>query len=308
MNFIAFSSQAKLRDRPHLDAEGVIADQALLDAGVRLLLGHRVHFVLDKILDQEASAGDRRYRLRRVTGCPVPLLPHLADAIDGAILVPHPTNVTTELGVAAHAWRAAVGIAPPGAPLVIHRRGNRQHRADRLDPIHVAVSVDEAHHHLARRSSSACAKYADAFLRISLARRSSKFSRSSCLRRSRSSVVRPGRLPASRSAWRTHFRSVSAVQPIFSAIEVIAAHCDSCAASCSTTIRTARDRTSGETSWVSAWPHPLKAWSLRETRRGSLRSDVLLMGSTGLPSTHTGASSSRRSAVSALAPAGVRSW
>jgi len=35
-------------------------------------------------------------------------------------------------------------------------------------------------------------------------------------------------------------------QPIFSAIEVIAAHCDSCAASCSTTIRTARDRTSGE--------------------------------------------------------------
>src|SRR3989442_7875637 len=33
---------------------------------------------------------------------------------------------------------------------------------------------------------------------------------------------------------------------IFSAIEVIAAHCDSCAASCSTTIRTARDRTSGE--------------------------------------------------------------
>ena len=36
------------------------------------------------------------------------------------------------------------------------------------------------------------------------------------------------------------------MQPIFSAIDVIAAHCDSCAASCSTTIRTARDRTSGE--------------------------------------------------------------
>ena len=36
------------------------------------------------------------------------------------------------------------------------------------------------------------------------------------------------------------------MQPIFSAIDVIAAHCDSCAASCSRTIRTARVRTSGE--------------------------------------------------------------
>ena len=43
-----------------------------------------------------------------------------------------------------------------------------------------------------------------------------------------------------------HFRSVSALQPIFSAIDPIAAHCDSCASSCSTTIRTARARTSGE--------------------------------------------------------------
>ena len=32
--------------------------------------------------------------------------------------------------------------------------------------------------------------------------------------------------PASRSAWRTQFRSVSPVQPIFAAIDAIAAHCD----------------------------------------------------------------------------------
>src|SRR5206468_2044159 len=103
MNFIAFSSRAKLLDRPHLDAAaaghrhlrgrldgllripgldqqqagqlavahpdrgcsldwlrvgrrrsgrpsgGVIVGQAFLDAGVRLLLGHRVHVVLDNI-------------------------------------------------------------------------------------------------------------------------------------------------------------------------------------------------------------------------------------------------------------------
>src|SRR2546426_11233416 len=86
MNFIAFSSRAKLLDWPHLDTAaaghrhlrghldgllqipgldqqqagqlavahpdpsgGVIVGQAFLDAGVRLLPGHRVHVVLDKI-------------------------------------------------------------------------------------------------------------------------------------------------------------------------------------------------------------------------------------------------------------------
>src|SRR5262249_60614866 len=135
------------------------------------------------------------------------LLPPLADAVDLAIFLPDPPDMAAELGVAPHAWRAAVGSAPSGASLVVPRWGNRQHRADRLDPVRVPVRVDEAHHYLARRSSSACAKYADAFLRISLARRSSKFSRSSCLRRSPPSAVPPGRLPASPSALRTPLRT-----------------------------------------------------------------------------------------------------
>jgi hypothetical protein len=33
-------------------------------------------------------------------------------------------------------------------------------------------------------------------------------------------------MPESRSAWRTQFRKVSPVQPIFAAIEAIAAHCE----------------------------------------------------------------------------------
>src|SRR5437879_11775072 len=67
MNFIAFSSRVKLLDRPHLDAAaaghrhlrghldgllqipGLDQQQTFLDAGVRLLLGHRVHVVLDNI-------------------------------------------------------------------------------------------------------------------------------------------------------------------------------------------------------------------------------------------------------------------
>lgn len=45
---------------------------------------------------------------------------------------------------------------------------------------------------------------------------------------------------------RTHLRRVSAVHPIFAAIDSIAAHCDSCSPSCSNTSLTARSRTSGE--------------------------------------------------------------
>ena len=52
--------------------------------------------------------------------------------------------------------------------------------------------------------------------------------------------------PWSRSACRTHLRYVSLVKPIFSAIDPIAAHCESCAEWCSSTMRTARSRTSGE--------------------------------------------------------------
>src|SRR5262245_15421197 len=73
-----------------------------------------------------------------------------------------------------------------------------------------------------------------------------RFSRSSCFSRVRSSGVSPGRRPASRSAWRTQLRNVYAVQPIFSAMEVIAAHWDLCFSYCSSTVRNARSRTSGE--------------------------------------------------------------
>ena len=90
------------------------------------------------------------------------------------------------------------------------------------------------------------AKYADALRRISFARRSSRFSRSSALSRSPSALVSPGRTPSSRSAWRTHLRSVSAEQPIFDDTEPMAAHCDSCAPWWSRTNRTARSRSSGE--------------------------------------------------------------
>jgi hypothetical protein len=78
---------------------------------------------------------------------------------------------------------------------MVGRRSDPQHPADRLDTVDLALIVDEGDHGFDRRSSSAIAKYADAFLRISLARRNSRTSRYSALMRSRSSLVAPGRWP-----------------------------------------------------------------------------------------------------------------
>ena len=109
--------------------------------------------------------------------------------------VPHPPNVAAQLGVPLGASRQLRGIGTPCHLLVVGRRGDRQQPADRLDPVRVAVIVDERDHGLDRRSSSAIAKYAEAFRRISFACRSSRTSRSRALIRSRPSVVGPARCP-----------------------------------------------------------------------------------------------------------------
>src|SRR5579871_1221221 len=177
------------------------------------------------------------------------LAPELPPDLVGAVgpleaLVKDAANLDRQPLVALLSLGPLLRREATGAVLVVRRRGDRQHLADRLDPVFVAMLLDEVDHHLARRSSSAWAKYADALRRISLALFSSRFSRPSALSRSRSLVVKPGRCPVSRSAWRTHRRSASGVQPILDAIELIAAHCDGCSGCCSNTNRTARSRTS----------------------------------------------------------------
>ncbi len=91
---------------------------------------------------------------------------------------------------------------------------------------------------------SSAPKKAAADFKISLARRSSRFSRSNSRIRARSSELNPGRWPVSTSASRTQRRSVSGVIPNLDEIEVIAAHCEPNSPSCSNTIRTARSRIS----------------------------------------------------------------
>lgn len=125
--------------------------------------------------------------------------------------------------------------------------GDRQRSADRLDPVHVTQLTDERDHHITRRSSSACPTSADALTEnligaLQLSILSLEFLGPAC----RSSVVRSGRRPSSRSALSSQCRRVSAVQPIFSATNRIADHCDSFSLSSSKTGRTAHSRTSGQ--------------------------------------------------------------
>src|SRR5690349_20361967 len=130
--------------------------------------------------------------------------------------------------------------------IVVRRWGDRQYPADRLDPMLLPVFINEFDHGLDRRSSSAAAKYADALRRMSLACRSSRFSRSSALIFSATSDGTPARTPLLTSDLFTHSCSVGALQPIFAATEQTAAHRDGYSCACSRTSRTARSRTSGE--------------------------------------------------------------
>ena len=98
--------------------------------------------------------------------------------------------------------------------------------------------------HLARRTLIRCErlftpkKWSVVHDRLQLARRSS--------RTSRSSLVTPSRKPVSISCLRTHSCKVWGTQPIFGAIDSMAAHSDGYLPRCSSTMRTARSRTSGE--------------------------------------------------------------
>src|SRR5579875_3431632 len=98
---------------------------------------------------------------------------------------------------------------------------------DRLDPpaetvgLPVLVGVDEADYLFRGRSSSALKKAAAAF-RISLARRSSRFSRSSSAILALSFVGTPGRRPSSTSALAAQWRSVSGSMPSWRATRLTA--------------------------------------------------------------------------------------
>ena len=88
------------------------------------------------------------------------------------------------------AGEALVGLSQQRSMSSISRRGNLQDFAERLNPEGIAMLVDAVLQDLSRRSSSAWAKNALASFKISLALRSSRFSRSSSFTRWASLVVK----------------------------------------------------------------------------------------------------------------------
>jgi UvrD-like helicase C-terminal domain len=71
------------------------------------------------------------------------LPPHLAHAIDAEVLLEHPLNFWLQGVIPSRSRRQPGRIGAPGSMRMVGRRGDRQHPADRLDPIRPAVIVDE---------------------------------------------------------------------------------------------------------------------------------------------------------------------
>ncbi len=96
---------------------------------------------------------------------------------------------------------------------VVRGRGDLKCLADRVDPPALPVRTDKAHDLGSRGSSSRAKKPAAAF-RISLARRSSRLSRSNSAIHRCSAVVMPGRLPPSTSACLTQCEATPSQCPV----------------------------------------------------------------------------------------------
>jgi hypothetical protein len=109
----------------------------------------------------------------------VQLTPDLAGAADAVVLPPDAADLAGQLLIAQGPCTRG-----PRPCRVAGRRGDRQHLADRLDSEARPVLFDESAR-LSPRQSSFAPKKAAAALRISLACRSSRTSRSSLLTRSR---------------------------------------------------------------------------------------------------------------------------
>src|SRR5215207_6192167 len=141
------------------------------------------------------------------------------------------------------------GRQRPGLGRVVGGGGDLQNLADRLDPpsqptgLPRPVGVDEGDYFFGRPSSSV-AKKTDAALRMSFARRSSRTSRSSSAIRCASALDVPGRLPESTSAWFTQPLSDSVPMPSSRATRVITPCLSPVWSRMSSTIRTARSRSS----------------------------------------------------------------
>jgi hypothetical protein len=82
-------------------------------------------------------------------------MPDLAHTVDAEVRLEHTAYLNLQLRIPTRSRRGLGGIDTPRGMSMIGGRGDRQHRADRLDPVGVPVIVDKGDHDFERRSSSA---------------------------------------------------------------------------------------------------------------------------------------------------------
>ena len=172
--------------RPRRHVREVRYPQLVRGAGFEVTL-HQVRGpggvrVLDRGEDSLAAPGDAlNAQLPHQAGHLVPAhvvagalggLPQLVGAVDLAVRDPQRHEDLHHHGVA-HRASGRGDLALLGR--VVRARRHLQRSADGLDAELVPMLVDKADDHFDGRSSSAWAKYADAFRKISFARTSSRF-------------------------------------------------------------------------------------------------------------------------------------
>ena len=203
---------------------------------------------------------------------PVELAPDLVGTVDPDVVLPDPLNMADQHLVTRFTPAAKGRVLLPGGMSPVHRRGNLQDPADRLDLETLPVLVNERLHDFLWRPSSAWAEKAPARHRISLTRLSSRFSRSSSLMRRASAVLTPSRCPVSRSCCASSCTASVSCSRSWGQWPGLppTASCTRGAprAPCAWHARGPRGRTSLTSS---SWLHLLKDWSLLQTRGGSER-------------------------------------
>ena len=88
----------------------------------------------------------------------IELPPDLARTIDFEVLGKDALNLRLQSQIPFRPIRQSRRIGALGDMIMVGRGGDRQHVADRLDPVDRAMIVDERNHVFDRRSSSATAK------------------------------------------------------------------------------------------------------------------------------------------------------
>ena len=112
-----------------------------------------VRLATDDALDPQPLHQPPDRATRDVEAFAAQLPPDLAHAIDPIVIFKDPQDLGAQRIVTARPVGLSRRVGPLRQMAVVGGRGDRQHAADRLDPMHPPMRIDERHRHFDRRSS-----------------------------------------------------------------------------------------------------------------------------------------------------------